>query len=157
MKTTYFLTLAILFISIISGCKSYNDPIIYSAYEPRAVAAETDQTYILRVQGKGQTREDAINNALSQAIRDVIFKDIHVTYGDHKPLMRLINNPSEEANHSTFFSNFFSSAGNYLDFVTPINKNQDFYSSGTTKTVIMNVRVERGALKAYLTENKIIK
>lgn len=156
MKTKIWV-LTLFLIAIISSCRTYTDPLTYSTYEPRAIAAESDQTYLLRVQGKGLTREDAVNNALEQTVRDIIFKDIHVTYGDHKPLMRLINNPADEQNHAEFFNKFFSSNGNYLLYISPVKKNREFYSSGSITTVIMNVKVERGALKAYLAEMEIIK
>ncbi len=156
MKTNLLLILASLFLAVLCGCKTYNDPIFYHSVEPKVISEEAGQVYVMKVQGRGASREDAVNNALLQAVKDVIFKDIHVAYGDHKSLLRLINNPSEEANHSDFFSQFFSPTGAYLKFITPIDKNREFHSNGSSHTVLMDVRVNREALKSYLHEMNIM-
>lgn len=140
---------------MVSGCRTYTDPQIYSSFEPRALAVEAGEIYVLRVQGKGQTREDAVSNALMLAVKDVIFKNIHVTYGDHKTLLALINNPAMEEKHSDFFQEFFAKSGTYLHFVTPIQTDREYFSSSTSQAVLLNVKVNRLALKKYLEERGI--
>lgn len=121
---------------------------MYSTFEPRVIAVETGETYVLRVQGKGLTREDAVNNAIIQAIKDVIFKDIQVTYGDHRTLTRIINDPRIEEQHPEFFNEFFSSRGLYKRFISPVKNNREYFKSSDFQKVIMNVKVDRGRLKS---------
>lgn len=157
MKSLSYFLVLLLSILAVSGCRTYKDPQIYSSFESRALAVEAGEIYLLRVQGKGQTRKDAVNNALMQAVRDMIFKNIPVTYGDHKTLLGLINNPALEEKHSDFFRDFFAKSGAYLRFVTPIKKDRQYFSSSSTQTVLINVKINRPALKAYLKENGIIR
>lgn len=146
----------ILSLLLLSGCRTYQDPQMYHTYAPRALSVESDDTYVIRVQGKGQTREDAVNNAQINALRDVIFKDIQVTFGDHKTLLRLINNPSVEEKNAEFFSNFLSAKSNYDRFVSAEKNNQEYFSSPDSKIVLMNVKVKRKELKEYLKDMGVL-
>ncbi|MDE6535131.1 MAG: hypothetical protein K2K82_03875 [Muribaculaceae bacterium] len=141
---------------LLGGCRTYKDPQMYHSFAPRALSVEADDTYVIRVQGKGLTRDDAVTNAQINALRDVIFKDIQVTFGDHKTLMRLINNPSAEQKHSEFFSGFFSEPANYGRFIVPEKKNREFFSSPNSKTVLLNVKVKRKELRDYLKDMGVL-
>ena len=141
----------------LNSCKTYTDPLFYSNYETRAIASENSNVFILRVQGKGVSKDEAQKNAIRNAVRDVIFSDIHVNYSNHKPLMRLITDPKEENKNELFFSDFFSKGGDFQNFATILKKNRDFYSDGSYYVVLADVRVNRGELKSYLINNGIIK
>ena len=124
----------------------------YATYQTRSIAPHANSCYLIRAQGRGSTKKEAIDNAVRQAVRDVIFNDIQVTYGDHKPLKRLINDPSTEQKNETFFNNFFQPGGDYARYAQVVNEDKDEFSNGENyKTVILNVIVNRGELKSYLS------
>lgn len=157
MKKLYYLFIFLLGSLFLSCSTQKVDPLIYATYETRAVASENAGSYLLRVQGKGVTKKMARENALKQAVRDVIFTDVHVAYGDHKPLMRLITDPSVETKNQRFFDAFFSNDGGYLEFVRSTKSDEEHYSDGAKNTVILNVIVERAALRDYLKNEGFIK
>lgn len=140
-----------------SACKVYHSPMAYSNYETRAVASAGGASYVVRVQGRGVTKAMAIKNAETNAVRDVIFKDLHTTFGDHKPLMALISDPSSETKNESFFEPFFASNGKYKEFLTSTKSSMERYTNDNEITVIMNIIVQRGHLKHYLEENHLIK
>lgn len=137
------------------SCKTAVDPLFYSHYETRVIAPEGSDIYILRVQGKGRTKTLAQQNALMNAVRDVIFTDIHASYGTHTPLMRLVNDPSQEQKNEAFFSKFFSENGEYLKYATLNKKNKNFYSDGSYYVALVDITINRGALKKYLSQFNI--
>ena len=150
-KTTIYYLLSFMMAFMMMSCKVQKaDQLLYSNYSTRAIASENGGSYVLRVQGKGTSRAMATENALKQAARDVIFTDVHTAYGDHKPLMRLITDPTTERKNEAFFNNFFSNNGGYQNFVRGEKKDQEYYSEDSKNTVIMNVVVDRAALKEYL-------
>lgn len=148
---------SLLFAFGFQSCKTYTDPLVYATYETRAVAPEGYGNYVLRVQGKGTSKKMALENARRQAVRDVIFTDVHVAYGDHKPLMRLITDPSLEQKNASFFSEFFSPAGSYTDYIKSTKEDKESYSKDANHTVILNVIVKRDALRNLLLSQGLIK
>lgn len=154
----FYLFAALILGCIISSCTTQKtDPLIYASYETRAIADQDNGAYIIRVQGKGVSKNIAKENALKQAVRDIIFTDVHSAYGNHKPLMRLITDPSTEQKNQNFFNTFFSKDGGYLNFVHSTKSDEEHYSDGAKNTVIMNVVVERAALKDYLQSQGLIR
>ncbi|MDE6416581.1 MAG: hypothetical protein K2K68_06110 [Duncaniella sp.] len=129
----------------------------YSHFETRAVSEAGGTDYVIRVEGRGTTKAMAIKNAEINAVRDVIFKDIHTTFGNHRPLMALINDPSVEIKESSFFEPFFASNGKYSEFLATTKSSAELYTNDKEITVIMSIIVKRGYLKHYLEENHLIK
>lgn len=138
-----------LFLLTFVSCKT-NDSLVYATIETKAIATEMDGSYVLRVQGNGTTREMARGNAIRQAVHDVIFKNIYKTYDDHKMIYALISEPTMEQTYEDFFNRFFSSNGEYLKYVDTTRKAKLKFESYTNRTIIMNVVVNRAALKQML-------
>ncbi len=136
-----------------SACKA-NQGLVYATVETTAISSAGDDVYVLRVQGKGVTKEMAHGNALRQAVHDVMFKNIHSSYGNHQMILPILNNPSIEQQKKAFFDDFY--VRKYLDFVGDTQGDEAEFKSSTLKTVIINVVVDRKRLKEYLKENNIL-
>lgn len=157
MKRICYLPLLFTLTILLFGCRTHTDPLVYATYSTRAISPEGSGNYVLRVQGKGTNSDMAIKNAVRKAVHDVIFDDVHLAYGDHKPLMRLITDPSTEQKNSDFFNNFFANKGEYLKFAKATKDDKETYSEGHNYTVIVNVVVKHSELRDYLFNNGLIK
>lgn len=154
----YLIAISVIICALgVFSCKTYTDPLLYGTYETRAISPEGYGNYILRVQGKGTSKKMAIENAKKQAVRDVLFTDVHVAYGDHKPLMRLIVDPSIEQKNAAFFKDFFSSNGTYKNYISSTKEDRESYSKGANYTVILNIIVKRDELRQLLMNQGLIK
>jgi hypothetical protein len=145
-----FMTILALF-----ACRT-NQTLSYSSIETTAIAAEMEGSYVIRVQGKGSTREMAYENARRQAVHDVIFKSVHTSYGDHRMIHPLINDPMVEQKEEAFFNSFFSDKGGYQNFVEQTKENKIKNSNENTNSVILNVVVHRDKLKEFLLSRGFI-
>lgn len=154
-KTSSYFSLIFIVAVVLSSCRT-NQTLSYSSVETTAIAAESNGTYVIRVQGKGTTRSMAYDNARRQAVHDVIFKGIHTSYGDHKMIHPLINDPRMEQKEETFFNSFFSEKGEYLDYIESTKEDKIQNSNENTKSVILNVIVRRDKLKEMLRNKGFI-
>lgn len=138
-----------IFAVLITSC-SNQTTISYGEFETKVIASQMNELYIIRAQGKGATKQLAEQQAVKQAVHDVIFKKIYLTYSDHNILFPLIADPRIETMNQPFFSAFFAEGGTYLKFVKPTSDKKKKYQTDVLKSCIMNVCVDRGALKDYL-------
>lgn len=147
-KKIAILAIAIFSIAINSCSKQTTLP--YGNYETRVISTQMNEVYLLRAQGKGATKKLAEQQALKQAVHDVIFKNIYLTTGDHNILYPLISDPRVEKQNQNYFSTFFSDNGPYLRFVKDTKEKEKKYHTDVLETCIMNVCVDRGALREFL-------
>lgn len=131
----------------------------YYTMETTYIGSEMDGSITLRAWGDGNSKKDAVEQALKQAVYDVIFSNnIKGTTGiDTRPLV-LEANAKEK--YQNYFNAFFTDGGEYLDYVSQkdeksnskqVLENRNAYRYGVT------VRVLRSALKAKLQQDGIIK
>lgn len=155
-KANTQLILCLIFMSaLFVSCKT-NQTLVYSTVETTAIASNINGAYILRVQGKGITYKSASENARKQAVHDIIFKNVHSSFGDHEMIFALINDPIIEQKNASFFNNFFSDNGTYKNYMEKINENEIRFSSSSTKCVIINVLVKRNELNKMLKDRNIL-
>lgn len=144
---TIFSILSLLVGGILTSCHQshYQN---YSTFKTVIVAQHGYDGYLVRVQGRGSSKKQAIENARRQAVHDVIFQNLHKSYGDHAMVFAIVNDPGMEQRYADFFSEFFD--GPYKDYLDDTDEKMDHSGNDTTETVVINVPVKRGALEKYI-------
>ena len=143
----------LLFLSF-SACKS-SLPSNYATYESRVIEKEEKGYYIIRTQGDGTTLDKAAENARRQAVYDVLFKNMHTTYGNHQMLRCVVSDPTQLEKRPKVFNNLLDEKKNYNKYVGKCDAKKEEYKSGPSYNVIMNVAVNRKALLDFMTDNEI--
>ncbi|MDE6396009.1 MAG: hypothetical protein K2K84_01905 [Muribaculaceae bacterium] len=151
-KTLTVISLFILLFSF-GACKT-TQPSGYASYESRIVAKEGHYV-IIRTQGRGTSKAKAVESAMSNAIQDVLFKNLSATYGDHRILQPVVNDPREKEKHPNVFKNLLDYKDNYTKFIGKCDAKKEEYKTGETRTVVMNIAVDREALREYMQLNAI--
>jgi len=126
------------------------------------LGVELDGSQTVKAWGTGKDEVDAMEQALKNAVSDVIFNGI--TDGksdcDSKPIVPEVN---AQKKYETFFNGFFSDKGAYKKYVSIEDgrKNKqilkDQKSGRNTVTIGVSVRIQRVALKESLVKEGIIK
>lgn len=147
-------------ILITISCKSEKSSLgAYYSFETECIGTEYDGSLTLRAWGNGNTKNDAVEQAMKRAVHDVIFNGVlKGTSGtDVRPLILEAN---AEEKYRNYFDEFFADGGPYSSFVNFEDEkssskqsleNRQVYNYGVT------VRVLRSALKKKLQEDGIIK
>ena len=145
---------------ILGSCGSSKSSIgSFYSIETECLGTELDGSLTLRAWGDGNTKKDAVQQAMKQAVHDVIFKTaIKGTSGtDARPLILEAN---EQEKYQNYFNKFFTDGGEYLRFVNmkdeksnskQVLENKQVYRYGVT------VRVLRSDLREKLKNDGIIK
>ncbi|MDE7450051.1 MAG: hypothetical protein K2M72_07555 [Paramuribaculum sp.] len=145
--------LLLLFLSF-SACKS-SLPSNYASYESRVIDKEDKGFYIIRAQGGGTSLDKAAEDARRQAVYDVLFKNMHSTYGNHQMLRSVVSDPTQIEKRPKFFNNLFEEKKNYNKYIGKCDAKKEEYKSGSSFNVIMNVAVNRKELLNYMNDNEI--
>lgn len=156
------LYIALLFcIMLLPACKTtkISSEYAFVSFETECLGVEHDGSQTLRAWGKGNDKEDAIEQACKNAVRDVIFKGITSGSGEcnKRPL---INEVNAQEKYETYFNNFFKDGGEYCNYVSNEDekrtskvkaKNTTQYNYGVV------VRVKRAELQERLIKDNILK
>ena len=153
-KKLAFLGHILLILFCLSACKS-SMPSSYASYESRVIDKEEKGFYVIRAQGTGTTKDKAAEDARRQAVYDVLFKNMHSTYGNHQMLKAVISDPLQIEKRTNFFNTFFDEKKNYGKYIGKCDSKKEEYRSGSSYKVVMNVAVNRKALLDYMKENDI--
>lgn len=131
-------------------------------YETECLGVEGDGSQTVRSHGKGRNREDAIEQAKKNAVRDVLFKGISKGSSEcnTKPLLF---NPNAREKFEDYFNAFFADGGPYKEFITG-EDGSDMHSevrkgrsqAGSQENYGVVVRVQRAKLKERMIQDKII-
>lgn len=161
MKRFFFLGCVLIAGALILGSCGSGKSSIGSFYsiETECLGTELDGSLTLRAWGDGNTKKDAVQQAMKQAVHDVIFKPaIKGTSGtDARPLILEAN---AQEKYQNYFNSFFADGGEYLRFVSmkdeksnskQVLENKQLYRYGVT------VRVLRSDLGEKLKNDGIIK
>ena len=96
----------LLFFLITLFCACTPKNIYYSTFSTTAIANKGMGEYVLRVQGIGQTYQQAKEDAMRKAVYDIIFKNVSSSYGEHRMIQPVLSNPLTEQQHADFFGSF---------------------------------------------------
>lgn len=159
----YLFTRCLFTIGILAICVACSDKSSLAAfydYETECIGTEYDGSLTLRAWGDGNTRQDAIDQAVKRAIHDVVF--VGITKGLSGNLSKpLLLEANAEEKYEDYFNKFFADrGGDFRKFANfkdekensvQVAENRQVYKYGVT------VRVLRADLKAKLKEDGIIK
>lgn len=140
---------------LFTSCRT-STTMAYSSVETKVLSLEVDQTVIVRVQGKGRNAADAELQAEKQAVHDVMFKNLYQQSGNKQMVYALINNPNVEKEKENYFVRFFGDKGEYKRFVLSTKKERNISRSDVLTSCVLNVSIDRIALKNKLLEDGII-
>lgn len=144
--------LAVLLLSISLASCNKKTTYPYSTYETRIITSMMNETYVVRAEGKGATKTIAKRQAEKKAVHDLIFKNL---YGEQAMLQALVQDPRIEQTRADYFNYFFSDKGLYTKFIIDIKERQEKYDTDVIDVCIINVCVDRAALKQQLMEDGI--
>lgn len=147
---------------MMAGCRSSQK--VSSAYSnyhfgTSLVNVSPSGLLTLRSWGSGPDKSSAIEEAMKNAVADVIFKGIKGGNGSYstKPIVNEVN---ARERYAEYFDRFFATKGEYTKFVKETsskdNSRTESKSSGRVNYG-MTVTVDRSALVNQLAEDNIIK
>lgn len=128
-------------------------------FDTQCLGVEEDGTQTLRAWGFGKKKKDAVEQAMKNAVRDVLFKGIKEGM-DGCNMRPMITEVNARERHADYFNKFFADGGKYKRFVSLKDENkkksreQVKSSLGTRWSV--TVRVLCPQLREYLLKDKII-
>lgn len=160
MKSKVIVTIVLL--SIFLSCSTKKSTSTNYNYSTECLGVELDGSQTLKAWGNGRNREDAVEQAKKNAVRDVIFKGIRDGKQDcnQKPIVFEVN---AQEKYEDYFNKFFTDGGEYRNYISlkderifdKINRDKQRTSESVTHGVI--VRVLRSELKQKLIQDGIIK
>ncbi len=132
-------------------------------YDTECIGTEGDGSQTVRAWGSGRNREDAVEQAKKNGVRDVLFKGIR--YGkeecNSKPVLFEVNIRQKKED---YFNNFFKDQGPYKEFITGEDGSDLHFSvvagrkkAGDQVTYGVIIRVQRAKLKDRMKQDGIIK
>ncbi len=128
-------------------------------FETQCLGVEEDGTQTLRAWGFGKKKKDAVEQAMKNAVRDVLFKGIKEGMDgcNLRPMMTEVN---ARERHAAYFNKFFADGGKYKSFVSLKDENkkksrESVQSSLGTRWSV-TVRILCPKLREQLVKDKII-
>ena len=131
-------------------------------YETECIGAEGDGSQTVKGWGSGRNREDAVEQAKKNGLRDVLFKGI----SNGKPdcnIKPVLFDPNIREKKEDYFNAFFADQGPYLGFITGEDGSDLHFSvvqgrkkAGDQVTYGVIIRVQRAKLKAKMIQDQIM-
>jgi hypothetical protein len=131
------------------------------SYQSECLGVEMDGSQTLKVWGAGKNREDAVEQAKKNGIRDVLFKGIRSGKPDCN-VKPVINEVNAQEKYEDYFNKFFSDNGPYKEFISMKDESfvpkvlKDRKGAGTEVTYGVIVRVLRAELKQRMIKDQIL-
>lgn len=131
--------------------------------ETECLSVSSDGSQVLKAWGQGKKKKLAVEEAMKNAVRDVIFKGIHAGKKECsiRPILTEVN---AEEKYAEFFYAFFANGGAYLNFVSDETPKKLYFFDTKEKKrnkqqvkIGMVARVQRAALQKYLKEQGVLK
>jgi len=131
-------------------------------YETECMGVEGDGSQTLKAWGNGRNREDAIEQAKKNGVRDVLFEGIRNGRQECnvKPVLFEVNIREKKED---YFNAFFADGGPYTEFITGEDGSDMHFSviqgrkkSGDQVTYGVTIRVQRAKLKQRMIQDQIM-
>lgn len=147
---------------LLAGCRTDKELTSVSAFgnfETVCLKAGHDGSLTVRAWGSGRDRRNAMAQAQKNVVHDIIFRGIQPgnTHADMRPLLTEVNAQEKYLN---YFNRFFSTGGEYLEFVSADDENK----TSRMKAINMTqsnygcvIRVQREALRRKLIADGILR
>jgi len=128
-------------------------------FETQCLGVEEDGSQTVRAWGFGKKKKDAVEQAMKNAVRDVLFKGIKEGM-DGCNLRPMITEVNARERHAAYFNNFFADGGKYKSFVSLKDENKkksrESVKSSLGTRWSVTVRVLCPKLRERLIQDKII-
>lgn len=150
-----FLTIVVtLFFSC--GPTIYNSTASYRSLETEVINQAMDGTVTLKVYGEGLRVDDAIDQAMKNAINEIAFKGV-VSGNSTKNVPALFRNPNIRLDNQRYFDQFFQN--DYRSFVELMTKKKDLEGYGSRERVNIGVlmKVNVSALRSHFQRDGLLK
>ena len=163
MRTTKLVSIVLLstMLELLIGCSPQVRIAGNYQYKTECLGVEGDGTQTLKAWGSGRNRFDAFDQALKNAIFDVLFKGI--TDGKSECEMRpLVPEVNARQKYETYFDKFFQDGGEYKKYISMRDEqiehivNRERKEGIGTVTHSAIVIVKRPQLKAKLIADGIL-
>ena len=128
-------------------------------FETQCLGVEEDGSQTLRTWGFGNKKKDAVEQAMKNAVRDVLFKGIRegMEGCNMRPMITEVN---ARERHTDYFNRFFADGGKYKSFVSLKDENKkksrESVKSSLGTRWSVTVRVLCPKLREHLKKDKII-
>ena len=120
--------------------------------ETTCVQDKMDGTFVLKTWGKGKDKAEAIDQAIKNALNDVIFNGIRG--GEFCNFNPLVIEVQAKEKYSTYFNTFFQN--DYKDYVMIEDSPKKRLKSKTATNYGFNIVLNREKLKSRLKSDNII-
>ena len=148
----------IIAILLLAACAKKTNAVYYT-YKTQCMSVELDGSQTVKAYGNGKDKEDAIEQARKNAVRDIIFEGIR----EGKPecqMKPLITEVNARDKYDDYFNKFFTDGGLYKEFTTledEKSKSREKKVGNQSDTYSVTVRILRPALKQRLISDGILK
>jgi hypothetical protein len=130
-------------------------------YSTECMGVELDGSETLKAWGKGKDRNDAVEQAKKNAVRDILFVGVRSgkTECSVKPVLNEVN---AQTKYEDYFNKFFTDGGAYKNFVSQKDESlfplifKDRKADGSEVEYGVIVRVLRSELKKQMIADKIL-
>jgi hypothetical protein len=153
------------FLCLLTACKSKLKTRELGAYSYNTSAVATiDNKLLVNAYGQGTTKEECLNNAIINALRDVIFKGIADGNPNSKQLP-ILGKVNAEKTYADFFNSFTSHSGKYVNYAEFYDKpRSQTYSKKTRKlnrvenmVLEFQILIDRNGLVKLFNQPELIK
>lgn len=150
------LVLTIISTLVSCGPTIYNSSSAYRSYETEVINQTLDGSVTLKVYGEGLRIEDAIDQAMKNAINEIAFKGIANGNSD-KNVPALFRNPNIRLDNQRYFDQFFQN--DYRSFVELMTKKKELEGYGSRERVNIGVlmKVNVSALRSHFQRDGLLK
>lgn len=133
-----------------------------TSMETECMGVELDGSQTLKVYGYGNSKNDAVEQAKKNAVRDVLFKGIIKGKNEcnQKPVLNEVNCQEK---HEDYFNAFFADGGKFLQFISMNDMPITLFSPGKNRktalqgvTYGLTVIVKRSELKKAMIADGIL-
>lgn len=138
------------------GPTVYNSSSAYRSFETEVINQAIDGTVTLKVYGEGLRIDDAIEQAMKNAINEIAFKGI-VNGNSAKNVPALFRNPNIRLDNQRYFDQFFQN--DYRSYVELMTKKKDLEGYGSRERVNIGVllKVNVSALRSRFQRDGLLK
>lgn len=153
--------LVVVALMTLSGCRSQKEvnPMVGAVTTaPVGMAYSSDGTLTLRAWGKGATKEAAVENAMKEALSELLFNGIKSGPGAEMFRYPLLTDVNARERFSSYFEPFFSDGGEYTKFVREYSANSQLLKTGggNLKGYGVVIVIDVSALKKQLRTDGLI-
>ncbi len=159
IKCSYVILMA--FVLLLSGCRGsqkVSDAMSYYRFDTTCIAVNPSGSLTLRAWGGGPDRNQSVQEAMKNAVYDVIFKGVKGG-GQSYATQALVTEVNARERYADYFDRFFADGGEYKKFVRETStqdKSRIEAKSKGRQNYGLTVTVDRSALKEQLRNDGII-